>query len=68
MLAGIGRLAAGWAILLFLLSGLLLIGETPGTPEFVVTLFTMCLGLFLGALVLVVTLLLRRSQRRGHAE
>jgi hypothetical protein len=68
MLAGLGRLAAGWAILLVLLSGLLLIGETPGTPEFEITLFTMCLGLFLGALVLVMTLLLRRAQRRGHPE
>jgi hypothetical protein len=68
MLSGIGRLAAGWAILLVLLSGLLLIGEPPGTPEFMITLFTMCLGLFLGALVLVTTLLLRRSHRRGHPE
>lgn len=68
MFAGIGRLAAGWAILLVLLSGLLLIGETPGTPEFVITLFTLCLGLLLGAGVSVTTLLVRRSQRRGHPE
>jgi hypothetical protein len=68
MLSGITRLGAGWAILLVLLSGLLLIGETPGTPEFVITLFTLCLGLVLGAAVLVMTLLVRRSQRRGHPE
>ncbi len=68
MLAGVTRLAAGWAVLLVVLSGLLLIIEPPGTPGFVITLFTMCLGLILGALVLVTTLLLQRSQRRGHPE
>lgn len=69
MLSGITRLAAGWAILLVLLSGLLLIGEPRGTPEFVITLFSLCLGLLLGAAVLIVTLLMRRSQqRRGRLE
>lgn len=68
MLSGISRLAAGWAILLVLLSGLLLIGEAPGTPEFVITLFTLCLGLLLGSAVLVMTLLVRRSHRREHPE
>jgi hypothetical protein len=68
MLSGISRLAAGWAILLVLLSGLLLLGEAPGTPEFAITLFTLCLGLILGAAVLITTLLVRRSHRRGHPE
>jgi hypothetical protein len=68
MLSGITRLAAGWAILLVLLSGLLLIGEPPGTPGFFITLFTMCLGLLLGAAVLIVTLLVRRLHRREHPE
>ncbi len=68
MLSGISRMAAGWAILLVLLSGLLLLIEEPGTPGFVITLFTMCLGAILGAGVLLVTVLVRRSQRRGQPE
>lgn len=68
MLSGIVRLAAGWAILLVLLSGLLLIGEKPGTPEFVITLFTLCLGVLLGAAVLVTTLIARRAQRRRETD
>jgi hypothetical protein len=68
MLSGIGRMAAGWAILLIVLSGLLLLIEDPGTPGFVITLFSMCLGVLLGVGVALVTLLVRRSQRRGQPE
>jgi len=68
MLSGVSRLAAGWAILLILFSGLLLLIEEPGTPGFVITLFTMCLGAILGAGVVLATLLVRRSQRRRQPE
>ncbi|MGW1342975.1 hypothetical protein ACWCOV_18130 [Kribbella sp. NPDC002412] len=47
----VGRAALGWAAFLVLASVVLLITLTPGTPEFVVTLFTLCLGLLLGVLV-----------------
>ena len=47
----IGRVALGWAAFLVLASVILLFTLTPGTPEFVVTLFTLCLGLLLGLIV-----------------
>ena len=60
----IGRAALGWAAFLVLASGVLLLTLTPGTPEFVVTLFTLCLGLFLGLLVAVGVVITRRREKR----
>ncbi|MEV0800221.1 hypothetical protein AB0I34_21185 [Kribbella sp. NPDC050281] len=60
----IGRLALGWAAFLVLASAVLLLTLTPGTPEFVVTLFTLCLGLLLGLIVVAAVLLLRRREKR----
>jgi hypothetical protein len=60
----IGRLALGWAAFLVLASGVLLLTLTPGTPEFVVTLFTLCLGLLLGLIVVAAVLVLRRRDKR----
>ncbi|WP_328998307.1 hypothetical protein OHA18_28090 [Kribbella sp. NBC_00709] len=60
----IGRLALGWAAFLILASGALLLTLSPGTPEFVVTLFTLCLGLLLGLIVVVGVVLTRRRDKR----
>ncbi|MFG1626638.1 hypothetical protein [Kribbella sp. NPDC049227] len=60
----IGRLALSWAAFLVLASGVLLLTLTPGTPEFVVTLFTLCLGLLLGLIVVAAVLVLRRREKR----
>jgi len=60
----IGRLALGWAAFLVLASGVLLLTLTPGTTEFVVTLFTLCLGLLLGLIVVAAVLVLRRREKR----
>jgi membrane protein DedA with SNARE-associated domain len=59
-----GRLALGWAAFLVLGSVVLLVTLTPGTPEFVVTLFTLCLGLLLGLTVVAVVVLTRRRAKR----
>ena len=60
----IGRAALGWAAFLVLASVALLLMLTPGTPEFVVTLFTLCLGLLLGLVVVVGVVLSRRREKR----
>ena len=60
----IGRVALGWAAFLVLASVVLLLTLTPGTPEFVVTLFTLCLGLLLGLIVVAVVVLTRRREKR----
>jgi hypothetical protein len=60
----IGRAALGWAAFLVLASGVLLLTLTPGTPEFVVTLFTLCLGLLLGLVVVAGILVTRRREKR----
>ncbi|MEJ1110786.1 MULTISPECIES: hypothetical protein [unclassified Kribbella] len=60
----IGRMALGWAAFLVLASGVLLLTLAPGTPEFVVTLFTLCLGLLLGLVVVVGVVLTRRREKR----
>jgi hypothetical protein len=60
----IGRLALGWAAFLILASGALLLTLSPGTPEFVVTLFTLCLGLLLGLIVVVGVVWTRRREKR----
>ena len=60
----IGRAALGWAAFLVLASGALLLTLSPGTPEFVVTLFTLCLGLLLGLIVVAAVLVLRRRDKR----
>ena len=60
----IGRAALGWAAFLILASGALLLTLSPGTPEFVVTLFTLCLGLLLGLIVVAAVLVLRRRDKR----
>lgn len=60
----IGRAALGWAAFLVLASGVLLLTLTPGTAEFVVTLFTLCLGLLLGLVVVVGVVITRRREKR----
>ena len=60
----IGRVALGWAAFLVLASVVLLLTLTPGTPEFVVTLFTLCLGLLLGLIVVAAVILTRRRDKR----
>ena len=59
-----GRVALGWATFLVLASGVLLLLLTPGTPEFVITLFTLCLGLLLGLIVVAGVVLTRRRGKR----
>ena len=60
----IGRVALGWAMFLVLASVVLLLTLTPGTPEFVVTLFTLCLGLLLGLIVVAAVVVTRRREKR----
>ena len=60
----IGRVALGWAMFLVLASVVLLLTLTPGTPEFVVTLFTLCLGLLLALIVVAGVVLTRRREKR----
>ena len=60
----IGRVALGWAAFLVLASVVLLFALTPGTPEFVITLFTLCLGLLLGLIVVAGVVLTRRREKR----
>jgi len=60
----VGRLALGWAAFLVVASGILLLTLAPGTPEFVITLFTLCIGLFLGLIVVAAGLLMRRGTKR----
>lgn len=60
----IGRVAIGWAAFLILASVVLLFTLTPGTPEFVITLFTLCLGLLLGLIVVAGVVLTRRREKR----
>lgn len=64
----IGRAVLGWAAFLVPASVILLFTLTPGTPEFVVTLFTLCLGLVLGLIVVVGVLLTRRRDKREDGE
>jgi predicted MFS family arabinose efflux permease len=63
MVPQIGRVALGWAAFLVLASVILLFTLTPGTPEFVVTLFTLCLGLLLGLIVVVLVVVTRRREK-----
>jgi hypothetical protein len=62
----VGRVALGWAAFLVLASGVLLLTLTPGTPEFVITLFTLCIGLFLALVVVGAALLMRRGTKREN--
>jgi membrane protein DedA with SNARE-associated domain len=64
MTSQIGRVALGWAMFLVLASVFLLLTLTPGTPEFVVTLFTLCLGLLLGLIVVAAVIVTRRREKR----
>lgn len=64
MTSQIGRIAFGWATFLVLASVVLLFTLTPGTPEFVVTLFTLCLGLLLGLIVVAAVVVTRRREKR----
>ena len=59
-----GRVALGWAAFLVLASVVLLFTLTPGTPEFVITLFTLCLGLLLALIVVAGVVLTRRRGKR----
>jgi hypothetical protein len=52
-----GRAAFGWAILIVLMAGGLLVVLSPGTPEFAVTALTLLVGLiFLGVVLALVRL------------
>jgi predicted MFS family arabinose efflux permease len=64
MSSQLGRVALGWAMFLVLASVVLLLTLTPGTPEFVVTLFTLCLGLLLGLIVVAGVVWTRRREKR----
>jgi hypothetical protein len=64
----LGRMALGWAAFLVLAAGVLLLTLTPGTPEFVVTLFTLFLGLFLGLIVVAGVLWTRRRAKREESQ
>jgi hypothetical protein len=64
MTSQIGQVALGWASFLVLASVVLLFTLTPGTPEFVVTLFTLCLGLLLGLIVVAAVVVTRRREKR----
>jgi len=67
MPAGIVRIALGWASFLVLVGGALLFVEPAGTPEFVVTVLTIGLGLLLAALAVGATLVMRRlADRQPH--
>jgi membrane protein DedA with SNARE-associated domain len=59
----IGRVGLGWAAFLVLASVVLLFTLTPGTPEFIVTLFTLCLGLLLGLIVVALIVVTRRREK-----
>ncbi len=41
-------------LLIAVLSGVILFVQTPGTPEFIVTILSLCIGVTLVALVLLV--------------
>ncbi len=59
------RIGLTWAVLLVLASGLLLLGQTPGTPEFVVTVMTLGIGVVLGVGIILAIYLTRRAERRS---
>lgn len=51
----LGKLAFSWAMVLILLAGGLLFIVKPGSPQFVITVMTLGLGVaFLGIVILVV--------------
>ncbi|MET7281550.1 hypothetical protein ABZS29_25165 [Kribbella sp. NPDC005582] len=64
----LGRMALGWAAFLVLAASVLLLTLTPGTPEFVVTLVTLFLGLFLGLIVVAGVLWTRRRAKREESQ
>ncbi|GAA0589156.1 hypothetical protein GCM10009534_24230 [Kribbella sandramycini] len=61
-------MAFGWAAFLVLASGLLLLTLTPGTPQFVVTLFTLFMGLLLGLIVVAGVIWTRRRTNREDGQ
>ncbi|GAA1691639.1 hypothetical protein GCM10009745_41230 [Kribbella yunnanensis] len=63
----VGRMALGWAVFLVLGAGVLLLTLTPGTPQFVVTLFTLSLGLLLGLAVAAGVVWSRRRAKREES-
>lgn len=64
MIAIVQRMAAGWSVVLIVVSGLLLLGENRGTPQFVITVFTLCMGLLLGLGAVAISVVARRLQLR----
>lgn len=65
MIPTVQRMAAGWSVVLIVASGLLLLGESRGTPEFVITVFTLFMGLLLGLGAVAVSVVARRIQLRS---
>lgn len=68
MASGLARMALGWATFLVLVGGVLLFIEPVHSAEFVVSVFTVGLGLLLGACAVGALMLSRHlSTRSGSA-
>jgi len=60
MSPGLARAALRWAVLIVVVSAALLPFLKPGTAEFVITVFTLGIGLVFGGLVIVLVRVLGR--------
>jgi hypothetical protein len=60
MTPGLARAALRWAVLIVVVSAGLLLFLKPGTPEFVITVFTLGIGLVFGGLVIVLVRVMGR--------
>jgi len=60
MTPGLARAALRWAVLIVVVSACLLLFLRPGTAEFVITVFTLGIGLVFGGLVIVLVRVMGR--------
>ncbi len=60
MTPGLARAALRWAVLIVVVSAGLLLFLKPGTVEFVITVFTLGIGLVFGGLVIVLVRVMGR--------
>jgi len=60
MTPGLARAALRWAVLIVVVSAGLLLFLRPGTAEFVITVFTLGIGLVFGGLVIVLVRVMGR--------
>lgn len=60
MTPGLARAALRWAVLIVVVSAGLLLFLKPGTAEFVITVFTLGIGLVFGGLVIVLVRVMGR--------